>query len=295
MAHRLSSIAYRKFCPATLLAILFSATATMAVESSYVVNQKPDKNSFEFRYTFSDGDYRTDFYRAGGKATTSSHIVTLDYHRNLESDQSAWISSKLVGRKINVDNDFNLTSVGIGDVELGYKKGEVYDFVTTIYGASSSISPGLAQDPRLAQVSRVNNFSGTQSLAPFVGLEAYSGNMAVGGIIEVRLFSDIRYEDNGNAKTFTNPNRFVPKIKGFLEVPITKGWDWGLELSVARYNFAVDQLLFGGIGNEYEALMYGLWKVEAKTTLMATVASKDQKYPLPETKMDISFGIRKEM
>lgn len=273
----------------------FFALSAFAMESNYVVNQKPETTSFELRYTFSDGGYQTDLYRQGSSATTSSHIAAIEFTKNLEKNQSVWINGKLIGRRINVDNQQNFSAVGIGDIGIGYKKGEVYDLLTTIYGANASLSPGLALDPRLAQVNQVNNFSGTQSLAPFFGVEAYSGNMALGGLVEVRLFSDIRYEDNGNAKTFTNPNRFVPKIKGFVEVPITKSWDWGMEVSVARYNFALDQLLFGGAGNEYEATMYGQWKYDSQTTLLGMVLTKDQKYPLVETKLDVSIGIRREM
>lgn len=273
----------------------FSTLSTYAMESFYVVNQKADKNSFEFRYTFSDGGYNTDVFRQGSKATTTSHAATIEFRRNFENNQSAWVGGRLIGRKINLDNQQNFSAVGIGDLELGFKKGEVYDLLTTIYGLSATVSPGLAQDPRLANINRVNNFSGTQSFAPFYGVEAYSGNMAIGGLVEVRLFSDIRYEDAGHAKTFTNPNRFIPKVRGFVEVPITKSWDWGMEMSVARYNFALDQLLFGGTGNEYEAMMYGQWKMDSQTTLLAMVLTKDQKYPLPETKVDVSLGIRKEL
>lgn len=278
-----------------LLVTAFSWNCANAMESHYVVNQKPDKNTFELKYMFSDADYHTELFRENSKAVATSNILAVELRRTLENNQSVWINGKIIDQKVSINNQSAVSSVGLGDIEMGYKKGEVYDFLTSVFGATASLSPGLAQDPRLAQLQRINSFSGTQSLAPFVGVEAYSGSMAVGSTFEVRLFSDIRYDDGADAKTYTNPNRFIPKIKGFVEVPIAKTWDWGMEVSVARYNFAVDQLLFGGVGNEYEAMMYGQWKVESKTAILAMISTKDQKYPLPKTNVDLSLGFRKEM
>lgn len=278
-----------------LLCCLLGASA-MAHESFYTVNSKANRETLEFSYTLVNSDYIAEGFGNDTRASTRSHMVGLEFRRELDDNQSFWIGTQLVGGRISLDNDTQFNGIGLSDINLGYQRGEMYGFMMFFYGLSGSLSPGPAQDPRLSRVEHINNFfSGSQSLAPYVGIQAYSGSVAIGAVTEVSVYSDIQYEEQGKTRVLTNPDRFIPKLKGFIEVPLARSWSWGLEAAVSRNTFAADQLLFGGAGNQYEAMMYNQWKIEQNTVLMAAVTSKDQKYPLPESQIDVSLGLRKEM
>lgn len=289
MAHGLS------FLKMLTVALCFVSAAN-ANESFYVINTTPNKDSFGITYTFADSGFQAAAFGENMQASIRSHMLGLEFRRSLSENRSVWLGTQLVGRRISINKQSELSGVGLSDVKFGYQKGELYGFVTGVFGVTGSISPGLAQDPRVVKVNRINHFfSGTHSFAPYVGAEFYYGNLAVGLMTEVRVFSDIQYDDGGSARVITNNDRYIPLVKGFVEIPLAPTLSWGLEASVSRNTFAVDHLLLGGSGNQYQAVMYNQWKMEQNTALMAAITAKEQKYPLPEVQTDISLGLRKEM
>lgn len=281
-----------RFCRWVAFAILAGSPLTAkALESHFLIHQTEEKSRVELRYMRSESSYRTLDH---SEAFSSGHHLGVRFHRGLSQLQSFWVETEIVSRKVGVGGN-ELSAIGLGDIHLGYKNGSILYLITAIYGVTGSLSPGPARDLRLGHPEDINNFSGAHSLAPFAGLESYWGDTAIGAQAEVRLYSDFNFEEEGQAFGRHNDHRYIPKIRGFLEVPLGKDWKWGTELAISRAGFALDQLLLGGGGNEYEANIYGEWRMEPRTSLLAQVISRERKYPLAETSLNFSLALLKEM
>lgn len=271
-----------------LSSLLFAPLLSQAaVESSFMVNQKAEVTSMSFDYGFEDRNFESGSARA--------HKLGFEFRHNLTNRHNVWARGQMVGSDFETgDGETSRKGYGLGDIQLGSRWGQVHNMLTLVYGLSGSMSPGMARNPQWAPVSQVNSFSGYHTLAPFIGFESYFDSMAFGFDAEVRLFSDIRFEDQGEAKTATNPNRFIPKIRGFAQVPVIAGIEFGIQGAISRNNFSMDQLLLGSPGNQYEAEIYGLGEIDKKTQVILALNSKSLRYPLIEESTSLSLGVRIE-
>lgn len=268
-----------------LAALLVTSFSQAAIESTFVVNQKAEATSLMFDYGFEDKSFEA--------GSAKAHKIGFEFRNNLTARQSVWARGQMIGTTFESVGG-ERRGYGLGEIQLGSRWGDVYDLVTVVYGANAALSPGMARNPRWGQVNQINSFSGYHSLAPFVGFESYSGSVAFGVDAEVRLFSDIRYEDRGEAKTTTNPNRFIPKIRGFAQIPVIKSIDFGVQGAISRNSFALDQLLLGSPGNQYEAEIYGLGKISPEIQMLVALSAKSLRYPLVEDSTNLSLGVRFE-
>lgn len=262
-----------------------AAQSALAQESFYVVNQKPGLNTMTMDFSVGDSSFN------GGHSELQS--LGLEYRRAMDEKLSVWARTRLMSRRFSTLDQGSSAGVGLSDIELGLKQGEVYDLVTLIYGASMGLSPGATEDPRLGQIERSNNFSGTNSLAGYVGFESYSESLAVGGQAELRVYSDIRAVNGPDIDTITNNNRFVPRLSCFIETPVSRTLDLGFQAALARPDLSIEKYMFGGAGNQYEAGFYGHWKLDKETTALLQINAKNQKYPLSEDRVDLGVGLRR--
>lgn len=269
------------FCTLVLTPTLF------ADESFYLVNQKPGTNHLTLEMGVGDSSF------SGGSSQLQS--LGFEYRRALDKQKSVWLETRMMGRRFSTSAQGGSSGVGLSDVHLGYKDGQIYDLVTFIFGSQVSLSPGAAQDPRLGQVEGSNSFTGTQSLAGFLGFESYSEALAVGGQVELRAYSDIRAVDGEDVVTVTNRNRLIPRFSGFIEVPVSRSVDIGFEAALARPDLALDKYILGGVGNQYEAGFYGHWDYDSSTKAIIELAAKSRKYPLSEESVDIGVGLRRSL
>lgn len=276
-----------QFISLVSLCLLTSPTCLAAIESSFMVNQKADVTSMTFDYSFEDRHFQ--------QGSAEAHKIGFEFKNNLSQGHSVWARGQMIGTNFEtLGNTGSRRGVGLGDVQLGSRWGKIYDMLTLVYGMTGSMSPGMARNPQWGQVSQINSFSGYHTMAPFIGFESYSGNLAFGFDAEVRLFSDIRFEDRGEAKTATNPNRFIPKLRGYAQIPVVSGFDFGIQGSISRNNFSMDQLILGSPGNQYEAEIYGLANIDKKTQVLLALNSKSLRYPLVEESTSINLGVRLE-
>lgn len=271
----------------SILISLLSFKCFAIIENSFIVNQKADVTSMTFDYGFEDRHFQ--------QGSTQAHKFGFEFRNNISSRQTVWARGQMVGTTFeSLDKTATQRSYGLGDVHLGSRWGEIYDLLTLTYGLTGSMSPGMARNPSWGQVSHINSFSGYHTIAPFIGFESYNGDLAFGFDAEIRLFSDIRFEDQGEAKTSTNPNRFIPKIRGFAQVPVISGYDFGIQGAISRNNFSMDQLLLGSPGNQYEAEIYGIGRLNNKTQMMISFNSRSLRYPLIEESTSVNLGLRME-
>ncbi len=254
--------------------------------SVLIFSPKAETNSLTFEYSFED--------HAFDSGSAKSHGLGFEIRRSLSKQLSAWARGKMVGTSYDTNSARQKTGYSLADVHLGSKWNNVYDLVTLVYGVTGSISPGMARNPRYGEVSKINSFSGHHTLAPFVGFDSISGPITFGMDAEVRLHSDIRYEDRGEAVTETNLNHFIPKIRGFAQIPVVNAVDFGLQGAISRNNFSLDQLLLGSPGNQYESEIYALAKVDRFTQISLSLAAKSLRYPLVEDSTNINIGLRLE-
>lgn len=254
-----------------------------AVESSFFVNQAGDSTRLSVDYSQSE-------------ILLSSHIALVQQlgfqlQSNINGQQIVWFNVPMANRTIRQSSQATTGGYSFSDFSFGSQWGNVYQILTLTYGMTGSISPGLARNPELGLVEKANSFSGFHTLAPFVGFESYSGPLAFGALFEVRLFSDLRYEDSGLAKTRTNPNHFIPKFKGFAQIPAIYNFDLGVQASISRNNFALDEMFFGSPGNEYEAEMYGVAKLDKNLHLQASINAASKKYPINQEQTQFKLGL----
>lgn len=290
----MSSIQLRKQAPFALflVGLAFSCwtapSQALAQESFYVINQKPGTNTLTLDYTQGHAEY--------SRGSANRQTLGAEYRRALDGQTSIWGETHITGLQHAVSGD-NLTYEGtsLGDIDLGIKRGVLFDMVTLIFGSTATLSPGAASDPRLGNVRSVNGLSGTQRLSGYLGIETYSENLAIGSQIELNAYSDIRALDNDQVEILTNPHRLVTRILGFVEVPVTRELDLGFVAALARPDLSVEKFLLGGIGNQYEAGFYGHWKFDKATAAFVRIEAENQKYPVVEDRLDLSFGLRHQL
>lgn len=269
-----------------LVVFLIGPFSWALVESSFVVNQKPSSTFLTFDYTMEDHSF--------DKGSAKSHEIGFEIRQNLDTRRSVWARGQMVGTAYDTSTLNQKMGYGLGDISFGSKWGDVYDLVTVVYGLTGSVSPGMARNPRYGSVSQINSFSGYHTLAPYIGFESYSGAIAFGADAEVRFYSDIRYEDQGEAVTATNPDHFLPKLRAFAQVPVISGFEFGVQGAISRNNFSLDQLLLGSPGNQYEAEIYGLGKMDKQTQIFVAFTAKSLRYPLIDETSNVNVGLRLE-
>lgn len=257
-----------------------------AQESFYIINQKPEQSTLTLDYILGNSSF------AGGQSEVQS--LGFEYRYSLSRESSLWMASRL-GDRNSRQEGLSSDGMSLSDVELGFKSGHVYDLFTSVFGLNASVSPGAAQDPRLGRTESTNQFSGTHSLAPYVGFEAYSERLAVGAQLEVRLYSDILARDGTGLNRVQNENPIVPRFSAFVEIPLVQHLDLGFQVAVARPDFALDQYILGGSGTQYELGAYGQWRFDAKTTGLVRALLKNQKYPLSDERFDVGVGLRRQL
>ena len=267
-------------------ALGFFGLTVNAEESYFFVNQVKNKPVLEASYSRQNGTFR--------QGETSGNKLGIQFTRPFENDSSLWIKTGFESREVSstmhkevMDYNVKKNGIGLNDIEGGiqyYRLGDSYNWN---YGFAGSMSPGAAQDPRLAEYSEVSNVSGLYSVAAQGGIESYVDSLAVGASAELRLYSNRYISRNGSKvweRTGNAPNEVVPTLKGFIEMPMSKDVNFGFmtSLSVSSENY-------------YLGKLYGEWKVDNQMTALFGLSASHRLIPHVEDTNDISIGIRKRL
>lgn len=279
----------------SLLACIFTGSFASATESSYLVNQNQiKKGALAVELARVQNDFTEFGYNADRTGTSTANLLRISYLRPLADTSSFHFSTNVQARDVSYDqyNQSN-TVTGLSDLALGYKTGVVYDPATLIFGANLSLSPGPAQVATKAQNQRTagNNFSGFQSISPFIGAESYIDEIAVGGRFIVNIFSSQQVESNEldtNIKGADASQTY--QLEAFFEAPIENKINLGLTANIGRKDLRVDQYFQGG--NEFSTKLYGTYTVDQNSTVTASLSSNQQVAPIEKTGTEIAIGLR---
>jgi hypothetical protein len=291
----------------SLLLTLLVSTSSFALESYYVVNPLAPKGVVELEYSraqTSASRETSEFWNNKQNSSENDNIFKLNYTRRW----NGWTLSggtSFQTRDISSDDSReNGTVTGFGDVGFAAKSGTVYDSVTLTYGSLLNLSPGPAQypfTPRRSdyydynQVDKTpgNNFSGIQSLSPFIGVESYVDEIAVGSRLLANFYSDQRVDEGGNpnARAVSSSRSF--RIEGFAEIPVYNKLDIGLVAGFGRKDSPLGNFFEGG--NEYLAQIYSQIKIDKEMAATVAWTSSTQKIPLEKSSNEVSIGFRRSM
>jgi hypothetical protein len=284
--------------------VLALSTQAFALESYYVVNPLAAKGVIELEYSQNQSDLtkkKLGNWGADKNTSESARTFRLNYSRMVKNWTVSGGTSFLT-RNVSSDEFYAGTATGFGDLHLAAKSGTVFETLTLTYGSLLQLSPGPAQDPQgrneyryqetIAEKKPGNNFSGFNVASPFVGLESYVDEIAVGGRLIAHFFSAQSIDDaNADYKSPTDARSF--HLEAFTEIPVYSRWDIGLVASVGRSDSP-----FGGYfqgDNEYKGQIYTQMKIDKNMAATLSLTSTTQKIPLEKSSTEAAIGFRRSM
>jgi hypothetical protein len=269
---------------ATLTVTLTATSSLHAMESHYIVNQPETKNgTLEVSYIKSQENLTERGYTSARVGTQSIDTMKLQYSYPVSPEVMAGFGAQFLSRSYSSDTYGQTHRVlGLGDFNLSLKAGIPFEPTTLVLGMEAGLSPQGAQEPytrdNLTQASG-NNFSGTQRLSPFVGLESYIGQIAIGAKLVSSFYSQQAVDNSSSNNMAPEKENSVLRGEAFAEFPIFKKVDIGI--------------LLGGSSNESKSQIYGQYRYDKATALMISLGSENQKIPYEKDSTDLVLGLRR--
>lgn len=283
--------------------IVIGTQNVKAEESYYVVNNAPTKGEVEVSYA------RQNQINNGIQAhstKTNSNQFQLKYTHALDENLSASIGSSFnMGQRSSAGTDGSQIS-GMGDLNLGIKAGKVFDALTMVYGADVGISPGSARNSytlrdennQIIRENEGNYFSGHNQLSPFIGIESYYKNIAVGARFTYAYYSITNIED-ASANT---PNGEIEvgrasayRLQGFVEFPVDKKADVGFLAGIGREDGNLVRFVDRQRGSEYQAKIYSHYHLDKDTRAVLAFESVNTQVPYETTNSQVQLGLRRSL
>lgn len=278
-----------------LLSFLFVSSA-FAVESQFLVNQQRAKASIEADYLSSNAIVTQPGVQIARRSTENTNALQLSYNYPYREDVIFNVSTRLMDRQYNSKTYGQSHRVsGFSDLHFGVKSGTVFEELTMTYGAELQISPASAKNPyEIRETNEFdsttgNNFSGIQMLSPFLGIESYFGQVALGGRLTPKFYTAQSLLDNGdsNAKAVDAGNAI--QLEGFVEFPLLAKIDVGFTAGTGR------SLQSFNTTEEYMASAYGNYRFDKTTAFTLGLQSETLRYPLQVENNEISLGLRRSL
>lgn len=281
-----------------LCTLVILAAQAKAFESHYIVNQDMKKGQLEMTYRQAQQMYQTRGAYLADRGDESVRALELAYSHSLTEVTSAGISTQFINRSYHSDQgDRSNTVSGLGDIQMFLKSGTVFNPLTLTYGTHVQLSPSDANAPYANRSSNNhtngNDFSGTNSLAPFVGIESYLGQVALGGRFVMAYYSAQSMNSDIDSRYLASPETFVFRTEVFVEFPVFNKVDVGLNIMAGNNKTGLSNYL--DRGDEYLARVYGQYKVSKETAVTASISSQAVIVPLQRNSSDFTLGLQRSL
>lgn len=281
-----------------LITLLGLMTATThAFESTYVVNPIGSKGVLDLEISKAHANTvepGIDSARSMSADTTSFGI---NYSRRILDNWTLGAGTNFVNKNLAIDSYGQEHRVsGFSDLKFNLKSGTVFEPLTLTYGGQGNLSPGPAKSPYTqadSKNSAGNNFSGIHSLSPFIGVESYLEDIAVGGRMLVNFYSKQRLEQNGDLNANASDSATSYTVEGFAEFPVYRKFDIGLTAAVGRGDLNLGNYFSGG--NEYFGQIYSQYKFEKNSAVILALSSANRILPIEKSTAELSLGFRRSL
>lgn len=281
-----------------LCALVMLASQSQAFESHYIVNQDLNKGQLEMNFHQTQRSFLAHGYYKDNQGSEDLRALELGYSHAIGELTSIGVSTQFIGRSYNSDtNGQSHTVNGLGDIGVALKSGTIFKPLTLTYGANGNLSPGAAKNPYSNPGENVrasgNNFSGVNSIAPFVGIESYFGQIAVGGGLVLAYYGDQYVNSNNDPAASSSRATTTLRTEGFVEFPVFNRVDVGMNVAMGNRSFGFAD--YYDRGNEYLARIYGQYKIDKDTSFMAAVSSENTIVPVERDSTDLTVGLRRSL
>lgn len=290
------------------LCSLLLAFSAFAAESHFLVNQTRSKASLEAEYVSSNANVVLPGTRFSRRSAEDSNALQLSYSYPYSETLIFNVNTRILDRQFHSQTYSQSHRVsGFSDLNFGLKSGTVYEELTLTYGAEMQLSPAAAKIPYTSQLGTNdpvydqygnqmssddfvgNNFSGIQMLTPYLGIESYFDQVALGGRLSPMFYSTQALMENGDENAQALDSGTAVRAEGFTEFPLLPKANIGFAAGVGR------SLVSPELGEEFMATVYGNYRYDKATAVTLTLRSESLRFPMQVQNNEFSLGLRRSL
>lgn len=278
----------------------------LANESYFLVNQST--NTGKVNVSFGQVDQKrtiTNNRSFAGEVQSKATRFGLTYMNSLSDLSSYQIGSGFQMRSITSSNESNFGSenssgsaYGLTNLKGQYRQGYDVDKYVWYWSTSADLSLARNENPTDANASvkrSGNNFSGYSTLTGAIGMESYISEteIPVGAEFSLNQYIFNAGSDNPDNREVVY-NNLSPKVRGFIELPIDKKWNTGLDVTYGRQGLG-DLDFFNSSKNETGAGFFVQHSLERNSSLTLKFSAFDQKFPVNDSTQAWTLNFQKTL
>lgn len=247
------------------LIVLMSATVSSAYENRYAVNNNPEVTwtdlrigQFESRY-----DRRDEFGEVLQPERVRAQRVQLSVSQALSESLALHGGLMFQSKEFRTETSLgDRAVVELGQVQGGVKQSIFFEPFTLVFGADARFNVGTQQRDYL---------DSQHTLTPWVGLESYIGQYAVGGRMLTSIYADSTEQVDGR---YARRNATLGVI-GFVDVPLFPRVNLGFAMGATRTDAQLQRAVVNTVGTEFLSELKAAYRYDSETTIMGSVESRN--------------------
>jgi hypothetical protein len=291
------------------LTVAFSAIMSakvLANESYFLVNQYTNKGKINVSFGQVDQKRTVVNNRTfAGEVQSKATRFGLTYMNSLADLSSYQIGSGFQMRNITSSSESSFggenstgSAYGLTNLKGQYRQGYDVDKYVWYWSAGADLSLARNENPTDVNSSSKksgNNFSGYSTLTGAIGIESYISEteIPVGAELSLNQYIFNSGTDNPDNREAIY-NNLSPRVRGFIELPIDKKWNTGLDVTYGRQGLG-DLDFFNSSKNETGAGFFVQHNLDKGSSLNLKFSALDQKFPVNDSTQAWGLNFQKTL